>query len=211
MVVLVIVHLVIGPLLLPVRAYAAVGKSGPLLKHAYDSIPSDPGVARRTVVLVNPPFDPFASYFPLVRQVEKRPRPHLLRWLATGATPLRIERTDERTLLIAAKCGWLSTTSERMLRNPDSAPAKVGNVVNLSDVSIEILHVIDLRPDVIKVRFAMPLEDTRWVWLQWDRDTRGFVPFLPPPVGSSVEVEPVDMWRALSPIAAAAKGDAAHP
>jgi uncharacterized membrane protein len=210
-VVLAIVHLVIGPLLLPVRAYAAVGQSGPLLKHAYDSIPSDPGVAGRTVVLVNPPFDPFASYFPLVRQAEKTPRPLHLRWLATGATPLHIERADERTLLIAAKRGWLSTTSERMLRNPDSAPAKVGNVVNLSDVSIEILHVIERRPDVIKVRFAMSLEDARWVWLQWDRDTRGFVPFVPPPVGSSVEIEPVDMWRALSPIAAAAKGDAAHP
>jgi hypothetical protein len=194
-----------------VRAYAAVGESGPILKHAYDSIPSDPGIAGRTVVLVNPPFDPFASYFPLVRQAERKPRPLHLRWLATGATPLLIERTDERTLLIEAKRGWLSTTSERMLRNPDSAPAKVGNVVHLSDVSIEILHVIDRRPDVIQVRFALPLENTRWEWLQWDRDTRGFVPFLPPPVGSSVKIDPVDMGRALSPFACSAKGNAAPP
>jgi hypothetical protein len=205
--VLVIVHLVIGPLLLPVRAYAAVGESGPLLKHAYDSIPSDPSIAGRTVVLVNPPFDPFASYFPLVRQAEKRPRPQHLRWLATWATPLRIERIDERTLLIEAKRGWLRATSERMLRNPEKAPAEVGNVVNLSDVSFEVVDVIDRRPHAIRVRFAMPLEDTRLVWLQWDCDTRGFVPFLPPPVGSSVEVDPVDMWQALSPLSAFPKGE----
>ena len=207
--VLAIVHLVIGPLLLPVRAYAAVGESSRLLNHAYDSIPSDPSIAGRTVVLVNPPFDPFASYFPLVRQAEKKPRPHHLRWLATGATPLRIERMDEQTLLIEAKRGWLSTTSERMLRNPEKAPAEVGSVVNLSDVTFEVVHVIDRRPDVIRVRFAMPLGDARLVWLQWNRDTRGFIPFLPPPVGSSVEVDPVDMWRALSPLSSSPKGEPA--
>jgi hypothetical protein len=219
--VLAVVHLIVGPLLAPVRAYAAVGESGPLLKHAYDSIPSDAGIAQRTVVLVNPPFDPFASYFPLSRQAEKRPRPEHLRWLATGATPLRIERTDEQTLLIEAKRGWLSTTSERMLRNPDTAPAQVGDVVNLSDVSFEVTHVIDRRPHAIRVRFGMPLGDSRLLWLQWDRDTRGYIPFLPPPVGSSVEVDPVDMWQALAPlsgrarggptIAGPAKGDPAHP
>ena len=209
-VVLAIVHLVIGPLLLPVRAYAAVGESGPMLRHAYDSIPSDPSVEQRTVVLVNPPFDPFAAYFPLVRQAEKRPRPHHLRWLATGATPLRIERIDERTLLIEAKRGWISTTSERMLRNPEKAPAEVGDVVNLSDVSFEVVHVIDQRPDAIRVHFAMPLEDARLLWLQWDRDTRGFIPFLPPPVGSSVEVDPVDMRRALSPLSDSTKEEPAR-
>jgi hypothetical protein len=217
---LAIVHLIVGPLLAPVRAYAAVGESGRLLKHAYDSIPSDPSVARQTVVLVNPPFDPFASYFPLSRQAEKRPRPAHLRWLATGATPLRIERTDERTLLIEAKRGWLSTTSERMLRNPERAPAQVGDVVNLSDVSFEVTRISDRRPHTIRVRFAMPLGDSRLVWLQWDGDTRGYIPFLPPPVGSSVEIAPVDMWRALSPlsdrargtpsVAGCAKGDPAH-
>jgi hypothetical protein len=220
-VVLAIVHLIVGPLLSPVRAYAAVGESGPLLKRAYDSIPSDASIAQRTVVLVNPPFDPFASYFPLSRQAEKRPRPHHLRWLATGATPLRIERTDERTLRIEAKRGWLSTTSERMLRNPERAPAQVGDVVDLSDVSFEVTRVIDGRPQAIRVRFEMPLEDSRLLWLQWDRDTRGYIPFLPPPIGSSVEVDPVDMWQALAPlsgrarggppIAGPAKGDPAHP
>ena len=87
-------------------------------------------------------------------------------------TPLRIERIDERTLLIEAKRGWISTTSERMLRNPEKAPAEVGDVVNLSDVSFEVVHVIDQRPDAIRVHFAMPLEDARLLWLQWDRDTR---------------------------------------
>jgi hypothetical protein len=214
--VLALVHLAVGPLLAPVRAYAAVGESGPLLKHAYDSIPSDANIAQRTVVLVNPPFDPFASYFPLSRQAEKRPRPHHLRWLATGATPLRIERTDERTLLIEAERGWLSTTSERMLRNPEKAPAQVGDVVHLSDVSFEVTRVIDRRPQTIRVRFEMPLGDPRLLWLQWDRDTRGYIPFVPPPVGGSVEVDPVDMWRALAPLSAplvagSAKGTPAHP
>jgi hypothetical protein len=220
-VVLAIVHLVVGPLLAPVRAYAAVGESGPLLKHAYDSIPSDANVAHQTVVLVNPPFDPFASYFPLVRQVEQKPRPLHLRWLATGATPLRIERLDDQTLLVEAKHGWISTTSERMLRDPEKAPARVGDVVHLSGVSFEVTHVLDQRPDVIRVRFDMPLGDARLIWLQWDCDTRAFVPFLPPPVGRSVEVDPVDMAYVLSPwpdraphtppVAASTKAEPAPP
>jgi hypothetical protein len=197
--VLVAVHVIAGPLLAPVRAYAAVGESRQLLQNAYDSIPSDPTVASKTVVLVNPPFDPFASYFPLSRQVERRPRPEHLRWLATGATPLRIERTDERTLVIEAQRGWLSTTSERMLRNPDDAPAQVGDVVDLSDVSFEVTRVVDRRPHEVRARFRLALEDPRMLWLAWSPDGHGFIPFRPPPVGASVEVAPVEMLRALFP------------
>jgi hypothetical protein len=206
--VLAMVHLVAGPLLAPVRAYAAVNGPSRLLQNAYDSIPTAPSIAHKTVVLVNPPFDPFASYFPLARQVEGKPRPEHLRWLAAGATSLRIERTDERTLLVEAQRGWLSTTSERMLRDPDTAPARLGDLVNLSDVSFQVTRVSDGRPREIRVRFRLALEDPLLVWLEWDHDGRGYAPFQPPPIGSSVQVEPVDMRRALFPLANSQQGTA---
>lgn len=196
--VLALAHLMIAPLFLPVRSYAAVGESRRLLSRAYDSIASDATISNKTVVLVNPPFDPFASYFPLARQVERRPRPKHLRWLATGATALRIERTDDRTLLVEAESGWLSTTSERMLRNPETASARAGDRVDLTDVSFEVVRVSDRRPRQIRVRFDVPLEDAGLVWLQWSHDERGYVPFRPPAVGANVEIAAVDMRRALS-------------
>ncbi len=195
--ILAMAHLVVAPILAPMRAYAAVDGSNRMLRHAYDSLPSDTTITHQTVILVNPPFDPFVAYFPVYRQAEHVPRPERLRWIANGTTPLRLQRVDERTLLVRAKYGWLSTVSERMLRDPEKAPARAGDTIDLRDVSFEVVEVMDGRPSEVRVRFEVPLDDPGFVWLQWGADGSGFVPFRPPPVGESVELDQVDMRRAL--------------
>ncbi|HWO14039.1 MAG TPA: hypothetical protein VNN80_31260, partial [Polyangiaceae bacterium] len=68
------VHVVAAPLLAPWRA-ANVGRFSQLLRHADASVPADETVRDKTLVLLNPPLDPFAAYLPIYREARRTPRP----------------------------------------------------------------------------------------------------------------------------------------
>src|SRR6185369_15139575 len=59
--VMLFVHLVFGPILLPLRAMG-IRDVRETIGRADAGIPKAPGIERRVVVLVNPPADPLASY-----------------------------------------------------------------------------------------------------------------------------------------------------
>jgi hypothetical protein len=191
---LVFVHLVMAPVLSPYRARAMIDVNR-MLDRADRTVPSDPSVSQRTVVLVNPPLDPFAGYFLIYRAARGQPRPKHLRWLATGVTDLRIERVDDRTLRIRPKAGFLSDTSQMMLRSP-AHPMHSGEQIALSDATIE---VSDLGPDgralEILVHFKVKLEDASLQWLQWG--DHGYVPFRLPEVGETVVLPAANMREVL--------------
>jgi hypothetical protein len=188
------VHLVLAPLLSPLRA-RAMNDVNRMLGRANSSVPSDPSVAQKTIVLVNPPLDPFAGYFLMYRAALGVPRPKHLRWLATGVTDLRIERIDDRTLCIRPGAGFLSSTSQMMLRST-TAPFRLGERITLSDSTIEVSDLTaDGRPREIVVRFTVKLEDGSLEWLQWG--DHGYVPFRLPAVGETVVLPAADMRDVL--------------
>jgi hypothetical protein len=191
---LVFVHLVLAPLLAPYRA-RAMSDVNRTLGVAYASIPSDVSVTGKSVVLVNPPLDPFAGYFLMYRAVAGERRPKHLRWFATGVTDLRIERVDERTLRIRPGAGFLSSTSQMMLRSLN-LPARLGERIVLSDATIEVSDVgLDGRPLEILVQFLVKLEDSSLEWLKWEG--HGYVPFRLPEVGETIELPAADMREVL--------------
>jgi hypothetical protein len=187
---LVVCHLALAPLLFPFRAQAT-NSVNRVLGRAHQSVPSDAGVANRSVVLVNPPLDPFVGYFLMYRAIAGEPRPKHLRWFATGVTDLRIQRLDETTLLIHPTAGFLSSFTQTMLRSP-TRPIGLGEQMALSGVSIEVSALTpDGRPSEIRVRFAVPLEHPSLQWLQWGKHS--YVPFRVPRVGETLLVPAVDM------------------
>ena len=188
------VHLVLAPLLSPYRA-RAMNDVNRMLERANQSIPSDASITTKSVILVNPPLDPFAGYFLMYRAVAGERRPKHLRWLATGVTDLRIERVDERTLRIRPGAGFLSSTSQMMLRSLDH-PTRLGERITLSDAVIEVTDLApDGRPLEILVRFALRLEDPSLHWLKWGE--HGYVPFRLPEVGETVVLPAADMRDVL--------------
>jgi hypothetical protein len=187
---LAVCHVVIAPLLFPFRAQAT-NSVNRVLGRAHRSIPSDASVTSRSIVIVNPPLDPFASYFLMDRAVSGEPRPKHLRWFATGVSAVRIQRVDATTLRVRPSDGFLSSFTQMMLRNP-TRPIPLGQRIVLSDVSIEVSALTDDgRPSEILVRFAVPLEDPSLQWLEWGR--HDYVPFRVPRVGETRIVPAVDM------------------
>lgn len=188
------IHLLLAPLLLPFRA-GRIDDFNRVLDAGDRSIPSTPEIARKCVVLLNPPLDPFAAYLPVYRRARGEPRPRHLLWLNSGVTELSITGVDERTLRVRAKAGFLSSSSQLMLRDPRRSPRR-GDTIELGAATIGVSEsTLDGRPLEIIVRFHQPLHGERLVFLQWQ--AHGYVPFLPPAAGESVTVPALDLASAL--------------
>lgn len=188
------VHLGMAPLLLPlrVRAPADIAK---MVGTADRSIPDDPGVRARTVVLINPPVDAYAGYVPPLRVATGRPRPAHLHWLASGSTEVEVLRTDAHTLRVRPRAGFLSQASERMQRG-DDPPMRVGDQVKLTEMQVTISEVgADGRPTEATVRFRRPLEDPALQFLAWREGA--FRPWPLPRVGQTVRTRAVDLASLL--------------
>jgi hypothetical protein len=194
---LAVLHVVLAPLMLPFRAHG-VTTIDTLLRRADATIPATEDISDQTLVLINPPLDPFADYFPIYRAAARRPRPKHLRWLATGVSALSIERVDAHTLRVRPAAGYLSSSSQLMLRSRRH-PLAQGEVVSLTGTTFEVTALTaDGRPAEVEVRFSVPLEDPSLRFMQWgDSPNHGYVPFVIPRQGQRVLVPAVDMLDVL--------------
>jgi hypothetical protein len=181
--VLIAVHMIAAPLLLPIRARSmeTVRRSLDLFDAA---VPRDPSIRDRHVVIALAPNDGMVSYLPVTRAAEQQPGPKSVRLLASSTAPILYIREGERTLVIEAERGLLSTVGERMVR---SAPFLVGDRIEMGTVAVARIEAItsDGRPQRVRFDFAQPLEDH--LWLSWA--TVGFAPWRPPAIGETI-VEP---------------------
>lgn len=176
------VHLVAAPVLAPWRA-ADVGRFSALLRETDATLPGEE-LRGKTLVLLNPPLDPFAAYLPPYRQFSHAPRPRQQLWLATGARDLFVARLDAHTLVLQPEGGFLSSSMQRLLRAP-AAPFELGQRVQLDGAHVVVTAVTgDGRPLEVAVRFERQLGDPSLVWMRWQR--RGYAPFHLPPVGRGV-------------------------
>ena len=188
-------HLVLGPLLLPLRVTGNVQVSD-ALERAERSVPSDPSIRERVVVYVNPPADPFASYVPVQRAVLGVPRAKNQFWLADGSAEIQLTRVDERTLRVRPAGGFMIFPSERLFRNTRRRPFRPGDVLTIPEAEVTIEEVTDDgRPKVVLTRLHRPLEDAGYAFLAWDG--AGYVPFTPPAVGAETTLPAVDLVAAL--------------
>ena len=188
-------HLLLAPLLLPYRA-GHVNHFSSLFDAADKTIASTPEIAGKTVILVNPPLDPFAAYFPVYRQARGEPRPSHLLWLNSGVTELSITGVDETCLRVRAQAGFLSSATQLMLRDR-ARPPQVGETVELTSAAIRVTgSTDDGRPLEIEVRFREPLHSEHFLFFEWRG--HGYVPFVPPAPGQSVTVPALDFASVLS-------------
>ena len=189
-----VVHLVLGPLLLPLRCRAG-GDIARMIEPADRTVPDDPGVRDKTVVLVNPPHDALAGYLPTLRAAAGRPRPAHLHWLATAGSPVTIARISDHELEVRPQAGFLARPSDRMQRSP-KAPMPVGTRVELTEMQVEIIEATSAgRPVAARMHFTRPLTDPHLIFLQW-RDG-GYEPFPLPALGQSVTLKAVDFSSLL--------------
>lgn len=188
------IHILIAPLLLPLRTLAIVSMEELMLK-SDDSIPHGAEARAQTVVLLNPPVDLFAVYLPAFRLSRGIDGPGRLRWLATGESALRLTRIDARTLAISPEGGFLASSSQRMFRRVSRGFA-LGEQVQLHGLTLTIVRLLaDGRPATVQARFDRDLNADTMRWLRWEHHR--YVPLTLPAQGDSIEVPAVDLRQLL--------------
>ena len=210
---IVMVHLVIGPLLLPLRSIG-ISQVRAAIDRADATIPRDPSITRRIAIYVNPAADPFASYIPVTRAALGIPRPRTQRWLATATTPVHLFRVDDRTLRVDPEGGFMILPSEKLFRNTRAQPFVVGEQIETQGMRITISRVApDGRPEEVLARFDRPLEDPEYLWLAWKGG--GYAPFALPAVGGDATAPPADLvtvaYGPESPVTKALSGRSLIP
>jgi hypothetical protein len=186
-------HLVVAPLLLPVRANLLALTYGRVHAVAVPSIPSDDQLGKQTLVIANAPdFLIAASTF--LRMADGGVAAARYRTLAITTDAISWQREDETTLV--------ATVPEGLLRDPfstlnrgDQVPFRAGDRVELTGLAVEVVAVVGGRPSVIRYHFALPLEDPSLRWLTWSGDR--FVPWSPPAPGSQTVEPPIDYRRLM--------------
>jgi len=186
--VLVTVHLVLAPLLLPMRmlAFATLGD---IIEESVVTAPLPDDAENKTVIFVNAPNVYFTSYFPVIRQTLGLPVPGRIRTLSANAPlpgPHDIARVNEKTLRVTPRGGF----SWYLVRD-NVHPFAPGDTVDLGDITVEITSVTRQgRPKEVEYRFDTSVDDPRYVWLVYKASQGQFAPFLPPPLGQVFTTDP---------------------
>jgi hypothetical protein len=180
---LVSLHLVLAPLLLPLRVLT-VGLLAGIGARLEASIPRDEAVRGKALVILSSAAE--MTTFPpwMQRRVRGVPGPHRMRVLATCFAKLRVSRLDATTLRVRPEKGYLDSELLRMVRGL-SRPFHPGDEVVLSDMRARVLEVTaDGRPAEVDFTFAVPLEDPSLLWTRLQKGG-ALMPWVPPAVGES--------------------------
>jgi hypothetical protein len=181
------VHLIVAPVLLPVMAFSPKLLGG--LEHGLDglmaSLPADPRLAQQTAVIIYAPNFADTGYIGLLRPGLGLPSPARVRSLATGLGPVRLTRTDAHSLVVTIAGGTLKGY-DSVFRGVDH-PLALGQVVDLGDVQATVLALTpDGRPATVTFHFTALLEDPSLRWFRWLAGL--YVPSTPPAIGAAIEL-----------------------
>ena len=167
-------------------------------------------LANQDVIFVNPPVPIAVVYLITNRLLANQPIPAHIRILAPGLDLIELYRSDERTLLVRPRNGYLNAPQwhmdnwmdirtyidpinglkrfERMLLNRNN-PLRIGDKIELTGVSILITKLTeDNRPAEVAFTFNTPLEDSSLRWFQWNKKNWVYEEFPIPGIGETANL-----------------------
>jgi hypothetical protein len=194
---MVLIHVVIAPLLLPIRARTVGQLLHEYIENGARTLPEKTG---SMFVIVNAP-DPLVAgiagsvhYYAEPAPVTSLPRLRQLSIVAEGEET--VERIDDHTLSLTATQGFFRDPMSQVFRS-SSLLFHAGDVVTVSGMRVEIMDVgVEGFPRRIHFRFDASLDDPSLTWITWQH--QGFVPFKPPALGEKVTVSSTSMVEALT-------------
>ena len=181
----VLVHLVLAPIALPIRARIP-GDLQRSLDRIDDRVPHDDGLAAQDLVLVNVPFKYLCNLPSVVRRSKGGPSPAHWRCLGVSSDDVTVRREDARTLVLVPSGGYLRSFEDTNVR-ARGIPFAPGDQVRLPGFEITVRRVTpDGRPQEVAYRFDRSLEDPSLRWLTWQDGA--YRPFAPPRSGEAVSL-----------------------
>ncbi|MDX1384132.1 MAG: hypothetical protein R3190_10845, partial [Thermoanaerobaculia bacterium] len=184
----VVLHLIVTPVLLPVRIVAS-SLAFEALTVTAATAPLPDRAGELTMIVVDDPTMLGSQYVPLERWERGLDAPATLALVAPPSLvslPMRFHRLDATTLDVDIEGRW------QWLLFRDATPFQAGERIPMQGWEVEVLEVTSGLPTRIRLRFDRPLEDPSYVWLEYaqgslrpPRQPR-LVPWRPPAIGSSV-------------------------
>jgi hypothetical protein len=189
----ILVHLIIAPLMLPVRvAYPMIPK-----KHAHKLVLTealDESVRNQDLIIVNPPIVFLMLESPMIWECNNQPMPRHIRYLTSSyLQPVAVYRPDAKTLIVRPTYGFYPYVLDSLFRNEDN-PFSVGDKIELTGMTVEIREKTR-SGNVAEAAFifSVALEDPSLRWLQ--HKDNAFVPFTPPAIGQKVVLPGRNLFR----------------
>lgn len=176
-------HVVMAPLLLPVRTAANWGQDD-ILRNVEASLPAEPHVAEQQLIIVRAP-DLLHSAFPLLRRATERGvLPASARILAVTEDPIRIERPADDAIVVHIERGLARLASAPAPYTGTAIPGTdlgPGDRIEVGGFAAVVEAVDEEGPVRIRFRFDVPCDNESLNWIAWDGTS--YRRFLPPPVG----------------------------
>jgi hypothetical protein len=180
----ILIHLIIAPLVFPVRAaYPMMPRK--FLDKMMITEGLDESVKNQDLIIVNPPITFLMLQSPMMWECNNQPMPRHLRILTSSLfEPVKVYRPDAKTLVIRPAYGFYVHVLDALLRNKQN-PFSVGDRVELTGMTVEIREVTnDGYTTEAAFIFSVALEDPSLRWLQYKDGA--FLSFTPPAVGQKV-------------------------
>ncbi|MGA8642839.1 hypothetical protein [Candidatus Binatus sp.] len=174
------IHLIAAPILGIARIDFQASVSA-RMGRAMASVPSDPQIASKDLVLINPPDHIYlVTAIWAVKHLENLPMPRHLRALSSGG-PLEVTRVGPRSLRVRFLGGFFPTAFSRFVRSQNDR-FSVGQHFQLPGLSI-VVEAFDAQgdPERVLYEFPVPLEDSSLRWMRWQDGV--YVPWSPPALG----------------------------
>ncbi len=186
-----VLHLVVAPVMLPMKAYAMVPLTDLLFDGCEAVSPRGPDAPGRTVVVVNSN-ELCAIYVPFRRAVTGVPAPRAVRLLASALYDIDLVGVDPHTVELRVPAGYQSNVADRLVRDRDE-PMPVGATVQLPGLHAEVIsHNADGLVDGARFRFDVPLRDPSLVWIR-TLDAAP-APMVPPAPGETLHLAGAAPW-----------------
>ncbi len=191
-----LVHLVLAPLLVPVRGLTLATMLTGLVSRGSASFPDDPKIAQQTLVILSAPDSLLPTGMVVMRLLSGRPIPKVVRVLSSSAaTPITVTRVGASVLELRAEGGMMRDPFVGALRDE---MLHAGDVTVLPDLEIEVLAVASGGfPSRVRYSFREGnLDDGTRRFITW-RDHR-YTPLDVPPMGASIELPALDFGAEMS-------------
>ena len=174
------VHMVLGPLQLPLTSIPFY-----FIQRTFDwGVATLPNPEKGQIIIVNLPFDMMQSYILMTRACRYATLPVDLRLLSSGLTAVEIEGVDAHTVIVRPQEGLVNQPLNKFFRD-DSLPFSPGNIVKLNGMTVQITKTtVNGRPTEIRYNFESALDDPLLRWVIWS--DRGFLSFIPPTAGQRI-------------------------
>ncbi len=189
----ILIHLIIAPLALPVRAaYPMIPKKFSDKLMITEGL--DESVVNQDLVIINPPITFLMLQSPMIWECNNQPIPRHLRILTSSLfQPVEIYRPDAKTLIVRPAYRFYAHVLDALFRDKEN-PFSVGDKVELTGMTVEIREITN-NGQVTEAAFifSVALEDSSLRWLQ--HKDGAFVSFTPPAVGQRVVLPGGNLFR----------------